>query len=380
MTAVSSVAVVGSGFAGAAAAILLAEGGVQVDLFDAKPDVGALGSGITIQGNAVRTLDRLGVWEEVQQHSYAFDELGLRAPDPAGTVLAVIPDAKTGGPDYPATIGAYRPDVARILVARAEAVGARVRWDAKVEHLEQDDTGVDLAWSDGQGLHRDRYDLVIGADGLHSTVRALLGIEVQPKRNGMGIWRAFVPRPQDVTRTDLVYGGPCYIAGYCPTSEDRIYAYLVEDAQDRTLLSPEEQVATMRRLAEAYHGPWDEIRESLDEHAAVNYTWFTSHLIDGPWNRGRVVLIGDAAHSCPPTIAQGAAMGLEDALVLAELLLAGDAVDEGLWQRFTDRRLPRAKAVVEASMQLADWQLQHDRDGDVPGLMRRVAELVSTPA
>jgi 2-polyprenyl-6-methoxyphenol hydroxylase-like FAD-dependent oxidoreductase len=380
MTAVQSVGIVGTGFAGAAAAILLAEGGVDVELFDAKPDVGALGSGITIQGNAIRTLDRLGVWGEVQQHSYPFDELGLRAPDPAGSVVAVIPDAKTGGPDYPATIGAYRPDVAQILVDRAEALGARFHWGAKVEDLRQDGEQVEVVWSDDHGLQRKRFDLVLGADGLHSTVRALLGIDVQPKRNGMGIWRAFVPRPAEVTRTDLVYGGPCYIAGYCPTSEDRIYAYLVEDAQDRTTLPPEEQVATMKRLAEAYHGPWDEIRESLGADSRVNYTWFTQHLIDGPWNRGRVVLIGDAAHSCPPTIAQGAAMGLEDALVLAELLLAADQVDDGLWERFTARRLHRAKAVVEASVQLAEWQLQHNRDADVPGLVRRIAMLVSQPA
>ena len=380
MTAVQSVGIVGTGFAGAAAAILLAEGGVEVDLFDAKPDVGALGSGITIQGNAIRTLDRLGVWEEVQRHSYPFDELGLRAPDPAGSVIAVIPDAKTGGPDYPATIGAYRPDIARILVQRAEALGARIHWGAKVEDLRQDETQVEVVWSDDAGTRSSRFDLVVGADGLHSTVRSLLGIDVQPQRNGMGIWRAFVPRPKDVTRTDLVYGGPCYIAGYCPTSEDRIYAYLVEDAQERTSLPADEQVATMKRLAEAYHGPWDEIRESLGPDARVNYTWFTQHLIDGPWNRGRVVLIGDAAHSCPPTIAQGAAMSLEDALVLAELLLAADQVDDALWERFTARRLHRAKAVVEASVQLADWQLEHNRDGDVPGLVRRVATLVSQPA
>jgi 2-polyprenyl-6-methoxyphenol hydroxylase-like FAD-dependent oxidoreductase len=380
MTAVQSVGIVGTGFAGAAAAILLAEGGVEVELFDAQPGVGFLGSGITIQGNAIRTLDRLGVWEEVQRHAYPFEELGLRAPDAAGSVIAVIPDAKTGGPDYPATVGAYRPDVARILIDRAEALGARFHWGAKVEDLRQDDSGVELVWADESGLRRGRFDVVIGADGLHSTVRALLGIDVQPKRNGMGIWRAFVPRPTEVTRTDLYYGGPCYIAGYCPTSDDRIYAYLVEDAQDRTTLTPEEQVATMKRLAEAYHGPWDEIRESLGADAAVNYTWFTQHLIDGPWNRGRVVLVGDAAHSCPPTIAQGAAMGLEDALVLAELLLEADAVDDALWERFTARRLHRAKAVVEASVQLADWQLEHNREGDVPGLMRRVATLVSQPA
>jgi 2-polyprenyl-6-methoxyphenol hydroxylase-like FAD-dependent oxidoreductase len=380
MTAVRSVGVVGTGFAGAAAAILLAEAGVQVDLFDAKPDVGALGSGITIQGNACRALVRLGVWDQVQQQSYPFEELGLRAPDPAGTVIAVIPDVKTGGPDLPATIGMYRPDLARILVERAESLGARIHWGAQVENLAQGDDDVELVWNDERGLQRQRFDLVIGADGLHSTLRALLGIDVQPRRNGMGIWRAFVPRPAEVTRTDLVYGGPCYIAGYCPTSEDRIYAYLVEDAQDRTTLSPEEQVATMRRLAEGYHGPWDEIRESLDDDSRVNYTWFTEHLIDGPWHRGRVVLIGDAAHSCPPTIAQGAAMSLEDALVLAELLIAADEVDDALWQRFSDRRLPRARTVVEASSQLANWLLAHDRDADVPGLVRRVATLVGQPA
>lgn len=380
MTAVQSVGIVGTGFAGTAAAILLAEGGVRVDVFDAKEDIGALGSGITIQGNAIRTLDRLGVWERLRDRAFPFDAVGLRAPDPQGSVIAVIPDAKTGGPDYPATIGAYRPEVAQLLVDRATEVGARFHWGAKVEDLTQDGESVELVWTDASGQQGERFDLVIGADGLHSTIRSLLGIDVEPERNGMGIWRAFVPRPEEVDRTDLYYGGPCYIAGYCPTSEDRLYAYLVEDAQDRTALSPEEQVATMKRLAEAYHGPWDAIRESLGPDARVNYTWFTQHLIDGPWNRGRVVLIGDAAHSCPPTIAQGAAMSLEDALVLSELLLAADRLDDALWEAFTKRRLHRAKTVVEASVQLADWQLQHNREGDVPGLMRRVATLVSQPA
>jgi 2-polyprenyl-6-methoxyphenol hydroxylase-like FAD-dependent oxidoreductase len=380
MTAVQSVGIVGTGFAGTAAAILLAEGGVRVEVFDAKQDVGALGSGITIQGNAIRTLDRLGVWDRLRETAFPFDAVGLRAPDPQGSVIAVIPDAKTGGPDYPATIGAYRPEVAQLLVDRATEVGATFHWGAKVEDLAQDADGVELVWTDASGQQRKRFDLVIGADGLHSTVRSLLGIDVEPQRNGMGIWRAFVPRPPEVDRTDLYYGGPCYIAGYCPTSEDRLYAYLVEDAQDRTALSPEDQVATMKGLAEAYHGPWDAIRESIGSDARVNYTWFTQHLIDGPWNRGRVVLIGDAAHSCPPTIAQGAAMSLEDALVLAELLLEADALDDGLWKRFSARRLHRAKTIVETSVQLADWQLQHNRDGDVPGLMRRVAMLVSQPA
>ena len=58
-----------------------------------------------------------------------------------------------------------------------------------------------------------------------------------------------------MTRTDLIYGGPSYIAGYCPTSEDTLYAYIVEDYQDRSGLSPQEGLEVMRSLAEAYHGP-----------------------------------------------------------------------------------------------------------------------------
>ena len=81
----------------------------------------------------------------------------------------------------------------------------------------------------------------------------------------MGIFRAFGPRPASVTRTDLIYGGPAYIAGFCPTGEDTLYAYIVEDAQDRTALSPEERLAVMRQLAGAYHGPWDDIRPGLTD-------------------------------------------------------------------------------------------------------------------
>ena len=377
MTAVSRVAVVGSGVAGTAAAILLAEGGVDVDVFEIRPDLNALGSGITLQGNALRVLDRLGVWDHVKATGYTFDVLGLRAPGPEATVIAQIPDAPTGGPDYPATAGMYRPDLARILADRATELGARIHYGTTVANLTQDGEGVEVTLSDGS---TGRYDLLVGADGLHSSIRSQLGIVVEPQRTGMGIWRAFVPRPKDVTHTDLYYGGPIYIAGYCPTSEDMMYAYLVEPAQDRHLLSPDEGIEVMRGLSEAYGGPWNEIRESLGEASRVNYTWFTKHVVTDAWNRGRVVIIGEAAHSCPPTIAQGAAQAAEDALVLAELLLERDAVDQALWDEFHARRLPRATEIVDASVQLGQWQIDHVQDADVPGLVRRIAMLVSQPA
>lgn len=376
MAAVENVLIVGAGAAGAATAILLAEQGVSVDLVDIKTDASAVGSGITLQGNALRVLRQLGVWDQVQAEGYAFNTLGLRAPDADGTLIVEMPDARMGGPDLPATLGMYRPTLAAILLDRAAQAGAKIRFGTTCTELLQDDDGVLVTLADGSSQ---RYDLVIGADGVRSWTRRTIGVPLETTATGMGIWRVFAPRPASVTRTDLFYGGRCYIAGYCPTGEDSLYAYLVEDAQDRSMLTPEESLDIVRDLASSYHGPWDDIREGLTDPSRVNYTWFESHLLEAPWNRGRVVLIGDAVHACPPTLAQGAAQALEDAAVLSELLLAHDTLSDELWTELTDRRLPRAREVVDASVQIGQWMLAHEQ-ADVPGLIGRVADLLSDPA
>ncbi|MFF2486656.1 FAD-dependent monooxygenase [Microbacterium sp. NPDC058062] len=377
MTAVNKVAIAGSGVSGLAAAIQLAKAGVEVDVFEAKPELSALGSGISLQGNALRVFDALGAWDEIRAAGYPFEGLNLRAPGPGAPIVAELPDVKTGGPDYPAAMGMPRPALARILLDHAQKAGANVRFGTKVTGLEQSGDGVEV-FVDGAPVGT--YDLLIGADGLNSAVRGLIGIETKPEPTGMGIWRSFVSRPAEVVRSELYYGGPVYIAGYTPTGDDTMYAFLVEKAQDRFDVSDEDATRIMLEESRAYDGPWNSIRADLEGGAHANYTWFTKHIVEGSWNRGRVVLIGDAAHSCPPTIAQGAAQGLEDALVLTELLAGRDAVDAALWDEFHARRLPRAKAVVEASVQLGQWQLDGVRDADVAGLMFGVAHQMAVPA
>jgi len=91
------------------------------------------------------------------------------------------------------------------------------------------------------------------------------------------------------------------------------------------------------------------------------------------------VLIGDAAHNCPPTLAQGAAQALEDAMVLAESLTANDDTAVAL-DAFMQRRLPRAKVVVEASVQVARWMLARDHTADIPGTMGRTLTMLCQPA
>jgi 2-polyprenyl-6-methoxyphenol hydroxylase-like FAD-dependent oxidoreductase len=291
-------------------------------------------------------------------------------------VLVELDVERTGGPDLPATVGMYRPKLARILMDRAVATGVKVRTGTTFAELAQDGTGVTARFTDGS---TGRYDLVIGADGIRSATRQALGIDADIQGAGLGAWRAIVPRPASVTHTELYYGGPSYISGYCPINERSVYAYFTEIAQDRMRTAPEEKLAVVRAFAEHYHGPWDEIRESLTDPSAIHYTWFESHLLDGPWHRDRVLVIGDAAHACPPTLAQGAAMALEDAQVLTEMLVTADRLDDELLESFTRRRLPRAGAVVEASRQIVQWTLARNA-GEVPALQARIAALVTDPA
>ncbi|MFD6532143.1 FAD-dependent oxidoreductase [Streptomyces sp. NPDC060184] len=372
MTPSRTVLVIGGGAAGNAVTILLRRAGYAVDLVEARADWNATaGSGITLQGNALRVLRELGVWKQVEASGFGFGSVGITAPD--GTVLHIQDDLRTGGDDLPATVGMQRPRLQRILIDAVRASGATVRLGITAEILDQDARGVSVRLSDGS---EHRYDLVIAADGLGSATRAAIGVPARPEPTGMAIWRVAAPRPAGVTRTDLAYGGPAYIAGYCPTSDTTLYAYVVEANRDRAGIPPESYADEMRRLTRHYGGFWPEITEHVTDPAKVNYTWFDRMLVEGSWHRGRVVLVGDAAHCCPPTLAQGAALSLEDAWVLAQMLTGADDWDDALFQAYYERRIVRVRPVVEASVRIGQWQLDGVHDADVPGLMARTMTML----
>lgn len=242
-----SVLVIGGGASGNAVTVLLRRAGITVELVEAEPDWNVLGSGITLQGNALRVLREVGVWDEVRESGYAVHAVGLAAPD--GTVFHVQQDIRTGGDDLPPIFGMQRPRLQEILCEAVLESGATVPLGTTAEELVQDASGATARFSDGT---EGRYDLVVAADGVGSRTRAVIGISDKPEPTGMAIWRVPVPRPESVERMGLSYGGPCYIAGYCPTSENTIYAYLVEANRDRASIDPASCADEMRRLAAPY--------------------------------------------------------------------------------------------------------------------------------
>jgi len=364
MSQVNRVLVVGGGITGGTLALALAQKGVEVVLVDLRPELGGVGHGITLQGNALKAFQTVGIYDRLAERGFPFSHLRLKSAD--GHVIAEIPTPPMGGPDLPGTMGAVRGDIADILAQEVVDAGVDVRLQTTVTELDDRGDSVVATLSDGS---TEAVDLVVGADGIRSKVREMIGIEDQPQQVGMGIWRTVAKRPAEMDCSELYYGGPKYKAGYTPISEDLCYAFLLEENLDRSYVGEGPRGQELKERGQGYGGIWGEVRDSLADDAVVNYQWIEAICVDSPWHRGRTIIIGDAAHACPPLIAQGAAMCAEDAVVLAEMLTSDDpeATVEDLLPAFMARRFPRVKMVLDNSLTLAEWEIHPDTPGADPG-------------
>jgi len=374
-SSIQRVLVVGGGIAGGVLSLGLAQKGVEVVLVDLRRELGGVGHGITLQGNALKAFQSVGIYDKLAEHGFPFSHLRLKTVD--GQVMAEIATPPMGGPDLPGTMGALRGDIADILAAELPAAGVDVRLGITIESFEDSGDSVRVTLSDGS---TETVDLLVGADGIRSKMRGMIGIEDEPKPVGMGIWRTVAKRPAEMDCSELYYGGPKYKAGYTPISEDLCYAFLIEENLDRSFIGEGPKGAQLKERGQGYGGIWGQVRDSLADDAIVNYQWIEAICVESPWYRGRTIIIGDAAHACPPLIAQGAAMCAEDAVVLAEMLTSGDPVDEVL-PAFMERRFPRVKMVLDNSLQLAEWEIHPDTPGADPGrIMGQTLGALVTPA
>lgn len=375
MSQPNRVLIVGGGITGGVLALALRQRDVEVVLVDLRDELGGVGHGITLQGNALRAFAAVGIYDRLAERGFPFNHLRLRTAD--GHVIAEMPTPPMGGPDLPGTMGAVRGDIADILAEEVEKAGVDVRLGTTLTDIDDHGDSVTVTLSDGS---QETVDLLVGADGIRSKVRAMIGIDTEPHPVGMGIWRTVAKRPPEMDCSELYYGGPKYKAGYTPISEDLCYAFLLEENLDRSFIGEGPNGALLKERGQGYGGTWGQVRDSLADDAVVNYQWIEAICVDSPWHRGRSIIIGDAAHACPPLIAQGAAMCAEDAVILAEMLTSGDAVDDVL-PAFMARRFPRVKMVLDNSLTLAEWEIHPDTEGADPGrIMGQTLHALVEPA
>ncbi|MFT4288934.1 FAD-dependent monooxygenase [Nocardioides sp.] len=359
--------IIGAGITGAATAHLLAGKGHDVEIAEIGEELRVLGSGITLISPALRALDRLGVLDECMEHGYGVSEFTCLDID--GQELFTFP-LPTLGDNMPGIVGMLRPTLHQILLDHALAAGAKVRTGIGPTSITNTEDGVQVTFTDGT---EGSYDLVLGADGLNSTVRAMLFTQEKPVFREQGCLRAVVAKPAGLGDREHDFSGdPIAHPGFTITGPDSMYVYCNVPAADTSRPAQADLPRIMRDFLAPYGGVMNEVRESITDPEKVNYALYETIVTPKPWHQGRVALIGDAAHSTTPQLAAGGAMCLEDVVVLGEELDRAGSIPEAL-AAFTERRYERCKFVVDTSVQIAAWQLRPDTPGAEPEVVRENA-------
>ena len=366
--------IIGGGFSGMAAAIQLRKQQLDIDVVEVDPGWRSYGAGISLGGATLRAFKTLGILPQFLERGAASDGVDIFLPH--GQKVATLPTPRIAGPDVPGGGAIMRPVLARILAEATTASGANVRLGCTFTALRQHAEGVEVTFTDGSTIN---YDLVIGADGLYSKTRAAIMPDApQPKYSGQCVWRAVLPRPENVERATM-WMGPKIKTGVNPVSRDEMYLFVTEDRVDNVAIDPKDFAPMLSELLAPFPDPvMQQCRAQMNENAQIVYRPLESLLVQQPWHRGRVVLIGDTVHATTPHMASGACIGIEDALVLAEELENADSVEQAL-AKFGARRWERCRMVVENSGRLGEIEITGGDKAEHAQIMRDTLAALAAP-
>jgi 2-polyprenyl-6-methoxyphenol hydroxylase-like FAD-dependent oxidoreductase len=374
MPEIGKVLVVGGGIAGMSLGIGLRRAGIRADIVEVNPEWTVLGLGIALLGPTLRALRTIGLLDRCIAEGFGYSSFAVG--NPAGKIVQTVDLPRLNGPDYPAAVGIMRPAFHRALGDACREEGVAVRLGVTVESLRQTANAVEVAFTDGS---TDAFDLVVAADGAHSKVRELVfGPDVRPRYTGQTVWRATVERPPEVTSLHVYYGGKGQ-PGFNPVSPNEMYVFLVQNSPENVRIPPEQLPGTLREQLAGFGGLLADARERITQPEKIVHRPIDALLVPPPWHRGRVLLIGDAAHVPTPHLASGAGIAIEDAIVLVELLRS-DAPLADVLTKFMARRYERCRMVVENSVQFGEWEKHPGMPGaDPAGLLARSMAALAQP-
>jgi 3-hydroxybenzoate 6-monooxygenase len=349
------IVVAGGGLGGLGAALGLAKKGKNVIVLEQAPALGEIGAGIQLGPNAFHSFDYLGVGKGAREQAVYVEKLRFMDAMTAEEVAHVPLDEnfreRFGNP-YAVV---HRADLHKELVKACEdhdLIDLRV--NSAVTGYDQDDSSITVTLKSGDSV---TGELLVGADGLHSAVRAKLVGDGPPRSSGHSTYRSVIPVdqfPEEIrwNAATLWMGPKCHLVHY-PLSGWKVFNIVITKDNDAT-----DVVAGKSLTKDEVRANFDHIHEMPQQLIEIGLDWKVWVLCDRAptedWIDGRAVLLGDAAHPTLQYYAQGACMALEDAVCLSEILgNHPDNLDAAL-TRYRDTRLVRTARIQIGSRQLGD--------------------------
>ena len=354
----AGMAIVGGGLAGLATAQALARFGIQAEVFEAAPALGEIGAAVNVAPNATRALVAIGLGEKIAAVANSSPGIYTRNMQ-TGEFLEFNDRRKTaaryGAPYYTF----HRAD---LLDAVASGLDHRlIHLDHRLVGVEERSEGVVLAFANGAKVEA---EFVIGADGVRSVIRHALYGHDHPTYTGQMVWRALLNRsdvPRDVLEPTghIQWVGPgCHLLAYCIRGEKLVNIVTQEDT-DKWVEEGWSTRGDPDEMRSSFPNPEPRLEKLLSIVTECSkWGLFTRPLTEN-WGRGRIQLIGDAAHAMLPNAGQGACQAFEDAYILARWLDACRNPVEA-FASFRRIRIPRVHAVQRLS--LANARFKHMRD------------------
>ena len=362
MTDRVTIAVIGAGLGGAAVAALLTRAGYDVGVYDQAPAFSRLGAGIHVGPNVMKIFRRLGLEGALEQMSCRPDDWFSRDGE-SGEVMSRIPLGDAAVRDYGAAyVTVHRGDMHELLIGALAP--CPLRFDRRLDAVEQDDTGVDLFFGDGS---RVRAHIAIGADGINSKMReAMHGVEL-PHYSGWIGHRAIIRGRRLASGRDRLqdcvkwWTADRHMMAYYTTARRDEYYYVTGVPCPRWDLDDAVLPSNRDEMREAFTGYHETVQTLIDETEEVTKWPLLNRRPLPAWSRGRLVLLGDACHPMKPHMGQGAAMAIEDAAMLARCLGETGVGDHAhAFAIYEATRRERASRVQDVSN--ANTWLRHQED------------------
>jgi 2-polyprenyl-6-methoxyphenol hydroxylase-like FAD-dependent oxidoreductase len=360
MSTVQKVLIVGGGIGGLSLGIALRRSGISAEIVELRNEFNVYGVGIIQLGNAIRALDAIGVADETVKRGSPYGMVKMCAANGFAFGETGTPPMNRFGIIHN---GISRRILHDVLYEAAVANGVQFRMGTSVEEIQNEGGQATVKFTNGSEA---AYDLVVGADGIYSKVRSLVFGNFEPKYIGSSVWRYPFKRHKDLDTGYMFFGKKTKV-GLIPMTADTMYMFIVAaEGDDNPFIPQEEFVPRMKAHLQEYKAPMvaDVVEEITDASKAV-YSPLKMLMVPAPWYKNRVVLIGDAVHATIPQLGSGAALAIEDAVVLAEELVKDQSIEQSL-EAFMKRRYERCKMVIDVSNTLAQWEQMEWRGEALP--------------